>query len=318
MWEIGDGTDIQIWKNNWIPSTNGPPPSNFQSSGMCLVSQLIDHETNLWNLDTLRALFDEVVVKEIIRIRIPLTGKDRIRWKPANNGFSLLLNDNLVYKPTKNNLFVGWKSFRRHKLPPRVHHFIWKFLHKCLATKSKLASITRHQDDCCSPCGNYPETIQQLFFDCTVFKCIWTHVIPSLTAIIQNQDLYQWLCNFFLVTNNNMHKDYRMYDMACFTLWMIWKSRCSKIFENKSLNLVDISNSVLLQLEEWIRSRVNLSTQNHPTSRTTHSWLPPGNGILKINFDASHIDKNTLSGWGLICRNDAGITYGLRGGTSGE
>ncbi|XP_026420437.1 uncharacterized protein LOC113316485 [Papaver somniferum] len=86
-----------------------------------------------------------------------------------------------------------------------------------------------------------------------------------------------------------------------------------KYFANLNMLNDSISNNGSWMLEEWIRSRVNLSTQNHPTSRTTHSWLPPGNGILKINFDASHIDKNTLSGWGLICRNDAGITYGLRG-----
>ncbi|XP_026420208.1 uncharacterized protein LOC113316203 [Papaver somniferum] len=48
--------------------------------------------------------------------------------------------------------------------------------------------------------------------------------------------------------------------------------------------------------------------------QSDHTWKPPDNGVLKINFDASYIDKNMFSGWGLISRDVAGNSSGLQGG----
>lgn len=87
-----------------------------------------------------------------------------------------------------------------------------------------------------------------------------------------------------------------MCDLACFTILIIWKSRCAKIFKNRSLNLVEISSNVLMQLGDWNKLTDNHPTQSQSNRQNVHEWLPPSNNIIEINFDASHIDKNSLSG----------------------
>ncbi|XP_026451335.1 uncharacterized protein LOC113351597 [Papaver somniferum] len=80
VWDVGDGSDIQIWKHIWIPSISSNVPSHFSSTNMITVSQLIDDDTKSWNLQTLNALFDNHTVNAIISIRIPFSGKDCLRW----------------------------------------------------------------------------------------------------------------------------------------------------------------------------------------------------------------------------------------------
>ncbi|XP_026380111.1 uncharacterized protein LOC113274904 [Papaver somniferum] len=95
VWEIGDGSQVDIWKDNWISNKNKPPDSTFYSSNMKKVSQLIDHESHAWNCDTLNALFDEDTVNDIMKIIIPLNGQAQLRWPPAHNGsymFTVVVN----------------------------------------------------------------------------------------------------------------------------------------------------------------------------------------------------------------------------------
>ncbi|XP_026453050.1 uncharacterized protein LOC113353735 [Papaver somniferum] len=180
--ETGDGKSVKIWKYTWILNMHGPPSHLNYSSGMTHVSQLIDDEQKSWKTDVFTTLFDSNIVKEITNIRIPFSGKDKLKWEPSRNGnftikssYNATLNENLVTKPTKNNLNIYWKAFWKRKLPPRAYQRI-----------------------------------------------------------------------------------------------------------------------------------LNPPTVNH--------WIPPVTDICKINFDASFIENNTLSGWGLICRDFAGNNNGLREG----
>ncbi|XP_026420576.1 uncharacterized protein LOC113316631 [Papaver somniferum] len=133
VWKIGDDESISIWKDSWIPKRNSPPPTDFYSTNTNKVSQLIDKENNQWNLEILNSLFDQDLVKEISSIRIPLTGKDRLRWEPSHNGiftvktaYRVILDETLRHQPTKNNLNINWKAFWNLKVPPRIQNFLWK------------------------------------------------------------------------------------------------------------------------------------------------------------------------------------------------
>lgn len=86
-WQVGDGNNISIWKDNWIPSMEGPPKSNFVSTAISKVSDLMDSSTKTWKLDILEALFDNATVRSIQEIRIPMSVRDIIRWKPSSDGF---------------------------------------------------------------------------------------------------------------------------------------------------------------------------------------------------------------------------------------
>ncbi|XP_026451883.1 uncharacterized protein LOC113352254 [Papaver somniferum] len=107
-----------------------------------------------------------------------------------------------------------------------------------------------------------------------------------------------------------------MYEEVSFILWTIWKARCAKTSDNKSFSSYEASNNIIQQINDWTRVSDNQSVNITVSNGISKIWHPPTDDVYKINFDASHINKKILSGWGLICRDFAGISYGLRGGAS--
>lgn len=100
---------------------------------------------------------------------------------------------------------INWKQFWRHKLPPRVQHFMWKFLHNCLPTRSRLSRFTVHQDTLYPLCDQNVECIQHLFLDCRIARTVWNKVNSVLLNQIMNFDLYDWICGFLKVGNNGIN-----------------------------------------------------------------------------------------------------------------
>ena len=88
-WQIGNGFNVQVWKDKWLPSS-----STFRvvfprlNSPLDLrVCELIDSENKCWNLHLLQQLFLLFEVEEIRSIplssSIPL---DKLIWTGTSNG----------------------------------------------------------------------------------------------------------------------------------------------------------------------------------------------------------------------------------------
>lgn len=185
--EVGYGSTIKIWRDNWIPGIQGPPRAPIIAMNPSHVNQLIDSNTKTWRLEMLNVIFDHDIVSVITEIRIPIYGKYKLRWKPADNGkfsvktaYKVILNDYLVKHPTKNNLNIAWNSFWKVRIPPRIQYFMWKCLHNCIPTKEWLARYTQYQDSVCCLCGKYSESVQQLFVDCEITENIYNGVNPTI------------------------------------------------------------------------------------------------------------------------------------------
>ncbi|XP_026429496.1 uncharacterized protein LOC113325844 [Papaver somniferum] len=291
VWEIGDGKSVNILKDTWIPNMHRPPNNHFYSSNMSTVSQLIGNDSKNWNTDCLNALFDEQTVKEITNIIIPITGSDKLRWEPSSNrnftiksSYNVLLNEQIASKPTKNNLFlIGNHSGNTN----------------CLLGFSIL-------------CGNFYISVYQLNLGFLGLL----DIMITLVLYAMNKDLYQWVRNFFSCSVTTVQHDFKMYEEVSFILWTIWKARRANFFDNKSFSSNELCSSIILQINDWIRIGDSQSDNITVSNGISKIWNPSANDVYKINFDASHINKNVLSCWGLICRDFAGISYGLRGGAS--
>lgn len=89
LWRVGDGTQIQIRKDRWLPrdvsckmqSTISVLPKN------AVVANLIDTKKGWWNLDLLHSIFNDTDVEAILKIPISLQGcADRLLWRDSSNG----------------------------------------------------------------------------------------------------------------------------------------------------------------------------------------------------------------------------------------
>ncbi|KAL5563568.1 hypothetical protein UlMin_033315 [Ulmus minor] len=127
---VGNGDQISVWNDPWIPTINGfkPSPAVQANLGVSSVKDLI-LRPGIWNWAKLNELFDPHIVEAITAIRIPLMDKqNRLIWTPASNGqFSVksaYLTDNIprfvgvpnVSKADWNKIWSSSSILPRHKL----------------------------------------------------------------------------------------------------------------------------------------------------------------------------------------------------------
>lgn len=149
IWEVGNGTMINIWDDKWLPARAQTLAESFptRNTSITLVSELIDSNTHKWNIDLLTSLFDNSTVQEITNIRLYTTNegglkRDKLRWTLTKNGeysvkslYAKLSNpSNSIPVKTKKN----WKGLWAMDTSQRIKLFIWKCIQDALPTRLKV------------------------------------------------------------------------------------------------------------------------------------------------------------------------------------
>ncbi|XP_026399356.1 uncharacterized protein LOC113295223 [Papaver somniferum] len=317
-WEIADGKNINVWKDVWIPSLGKKVPSTMYSSNISRVSQLIDDNTRNWNHNMLKALFPIDIVDQILQIRIPLIGKDQVRWLGTRTGcytvksaYHILLQDSL----NQQNLNIPnfpWSKLWKVQLPPKILHLIWRILHNCVATRDKLHKVVSNIASTCPLCKQYDESCQHMFIDCPVTNRLWFALDHTLIGNNSNHNLYDWFSSLFNANNFwTQAMQVKIRYIGC-VLWWIWKYRCVAAFDNKQLN----PSEFIATVKEYINdceAAIRSIPVNSSVSRNIY-WKFPAKDYLKLNFDASFITDKQPMGYGLILRSDTCSFNGAKGG----
>lgn len=113
---VGNGETIKVWSDKWLsPFTPSAPigPPTFANQDL-LVADLLNHQTNEWNLDMIRLHLPHY--EELIRLIIPSASRPRDRevWLPDPSG-------NYSSKS-------GYKKIFVEKTTPLLDEFDWKKL----------------------------------------------------------------------------------------------------------------------------------------------------------------------------------------------
>lgn len=72
MWRAGDGKQVHIWKDMWLPQarSNRIQSSVHMLSEDALVVELIDTSVGWSNMDLLRAIFNQADIYQILQILV--------------------------------------------------------------------------------------------------------------------------------------------------------------------------------------------------------------------------------------------------------
>lgn len=144
-WQLGNGNDIEIWFDKWLPEGEIPKPRNSNNTQLVSkVSYLIDGQGN-WNLNLIHNVFDNDTV-ESIKLLEPVcdsTRKNTLKWISTKDGvvsvksaYNFLCNRNNVTLP------VEWKGIWNLSIMPIVKIFLWKTLSECLPVREILGKHT--------------------------------------------------------------------------------------------------------------------------------------------------------------------------------
>jgi hypothetical protein len=106
VWRIGDGKDIRIWRDSWLPRNYALKAQPGKSKGrLRRVSQLVNEGSGTWNSQIIQKMFYAHDAEVILQLNAPETSrKDFLAWHYESNGiFSVKSAYKLAYN-LKNNI----------------------------------------------------------------------------------------------------------------------------------------------------------------------------------------------------------------------
>jgi hypothetical protein len=138
MWRVGNGEKIKIWKDRWIPtsSTHRIQDPVQLLSREAKVAEIINGNTNWWNIPLIEQIFPQEIVEKICSLPIcPRSQEDRLVWAGTKLGtFSVRSAYHLEME--RRSRIVGcsslaspsslyWQRLWKIKIPRSVTLFLW-------------------------------------------------------------------------------------------------------------------------------------------------------------------------------------------------
>ena len=172
--------------------------------------------------------------------------KDKPIWRLGNKGFTV----NSLYKKNSLDQFkVPYRFLWKSKLPQKIKVFLWLVIRNKILTKDNLRKRNwKGSDDCCF-CGGM-ESIDHLFFKCSVAKFVWrvVQIALNLDYIPKNIDE---VCDSWMKIPKTKLSNLLIFGCGAL-FWAIWRTRNDWFFGEKSL--IDPANIIFLccfWLDSW-------------------------------------------------------------------
>jgi hypothetical protein len=136
LWRIGNGRNIRIWRNNWLPRGDMKSTPNITNSRIRKVADLINQEDLSWKEETMRRIFMPHDADEILKTGLPNhETEDFISWTREKHGFftvrsayNLALDIREKNPPNSSDNLSGdrnlWNTIWKTIVPPKVKIFI--------------------------------------------------------------------------------------------------------------------------------------------------------------------------------------------------
>ncbi|KAL8477969.1 hypothetical protein ACS0TY_030029 [Phlomoides rotata] len=187
--------------------------------------------------------------------------QDTWRWEPSPDGYYTVHG---VYEWLVNqdggdeeagdrdsSFGLVWNKFA----PLKVDVHAWRLLRERLPTTTKLQrqhSLPAHVDVLCVLCGNCPELVRHIFFECEFsYKvwmecCKWMGVVTILSSIPSTNLLH--FSNFF---RGKRGKNAAVCVWEC-VVWSLWKWRNAKVFRAGECRVSKVVEDVKARLWSWL------------------------------------------------------------------
>ncbi|GJT66702.1 reverse transcriptase [Tanacetum coccineum] len=240
-WQVGNGSNIQFWTQNWVPYQDDfyirKPRGPFASNA--LVSDFI---TNCeWDLSKLQFCVHLEEVKFISQIPISSTSLDKIVWHYEPNGnytiksgyYQAILQREVNSKPeaslssTPNKSL--WKQVWNLKTLPKIRMFWWKACSNALATYENLSRRGCYCLPICPICYTKIETVEHVLFECSWTKVVWFGSSLGLRLDNISGPIVSRVQQLLDMVPSNSER-IKFHRSLANIAWQIWKSRNAYVF----------------------------------------------------------------------------------------
>ncbi|GKV53935.1 hypothetical protein SLEP1_g60446 [Rubroshorea leprosula] len=182
-WNVGNGQDILIYQDKWVPTLPGFKVTSLSVTNSLLsyVYELLDHEEE-WDVTKLNTCFSSEECRELQKIPIRMCSDSFIWHYDRYGNFSIksayLLAIHAANETDRNhdNLIISsaeWKHIWKMQVPHKVQVFLWRALLNSLPSMDNLLRRGIVQEALCPFCHLTDESIMHLLFYCPHVEPIW-------------------------------------------------------------------------------------------------------------------------------------------------
>jgi len=212
-----------------------------------------------WGIETDQEQ-QEAFMKEVESRKVKArTGKDIIRWGKSTKGtFTVKEAYYLTDQQDVTERNQDWKVFWGKNWWPKITIFAWLVAKHKILTWDKLQKKGFSGPSRCYLCNRETETQEHLLINCGYTRNLWREVgrlfrKPEKYPKETNEVIFLWQKEKF-----QCRVVRRAWDLiAGFVLWMVWKERNRRIFQNKVKNsekiwkrVVNLTRETIL-VEKW-------------------------------------------------------------------
>lgn len=305
IWRIGDGTQVDIWQDPWLPRGVTRRPTTQQGQAIISkVSELMNPVTEGWDVDLVHELFTEEDAQIILSIPVRPDMEDFPAWHYDKRGrFSVKSAYHLgvSIKEAEGQRDAGpscgqhiWKL----DLPGKVRMFLWRLAHNSLPTRMNIKRKHIQLDTLCPMCSRLDEDGRHLFLKCKLVKVVWReqNLEDVRLQLLACQDPHGMFEQIFTLPREKILR-------VAVLLWDWWTSRNKVNSGEEGKTPQEMSGFISRHLMDFGVSTV----QRSPVpSSPVQKWCPPPSAMVKLNFDAAYNGETGAAAWGFVARDESG------------
>uniref|UniRef100_A0A803NFE6 Reverse transcriptase domain-containing protein n=1 Tax=Cannabis sativa TaxID=3483 RepID=A0A803NFE6_CANSA len=268
-WCIGDGNNINVVGEAWLPDPHNPfVSSSHPALSGVKVSSLMVPGLRCWDVELIDDLFNERDKSLILQIPLQVAECiDHVIWSSDPSGiysvksaYNLLQQINGRWSEEEASAF--WKSLWKLKIPPKIKNLIWRAGTNCLPTMTHLRTKRVEVSLLCPFCQSANETTLHCLVTCQVITLAWNRVGIG-TQVAEDTSFLDWCSAAFSVYLNQ------------------WRNAQNSLIESSENGFI-------------------------PGDGLEH-WVSPIHNSVKINVDAALFESNHSFGFGMVLRDSRGV-----------
>jgi hypothetical protein len=322
IWRIGNGSQVRIWEDPWLPFGITRQPATYKDDcPLVLVSELIDEGTCTWKKELINQYFHPNDVKIILSIPLREDTEDFIAWHFDCKGIFSVKSAYKIHVEMERRASVRQEGqgsetttlktevFARPwkvQCPPKVHHFMWRLAHNSHPLYMNIARRGVELDTICAVCHTLFEDGGHLFLSCKYVKQRWRallledvrlKLLPCSSSLEMLQEVLA------LSTKEKL--------LAISLLWNWWSERNKRNHGEPSQSIEHFQFNVRRHVDDWEKF---LHKKAQPKVNVPTNWVTLMQETVKINIDAAFRELTGSGGWGAICRDgDKDVCFAAAG-----
>jgi hypothetical protein len=162
------------------------------------VCDLIDPTTGQWDEETIKNIFGQQDIRDILSIPLRQGMEDTIAWHFDKKGvfsvrscyqLGIHLRDHQEQRDTSSSAIPSarsplWNTIWNLKLPGKVRIFLWRLCHNSLPTRMNIKRKRVELDTICPMCYRADEDGGHLFLKCKKVRQVWRELLMEDTRMM--------------------------------------------------------------------------------------------------------------------------------------